>query len=116
MTETSVQKLQAMNGKLFEPSEFWPGMFPIFRVDANTKAKLNEVNEQIKRKAPTPKVVGEGPMVAFSARGYVGQYLVVVPRHRIVAVRKRRSPENHDPNDFRGEFVDFEAMVRTLVK
>jgi len=117
LTETSVKKLEAMKGKLFKTSEFWPGIFAtIFAGDANTKAKLNEVNEQIMRKEPRAKVVGVGPAVAFSARGYLGQYLVVVPRHRIVAVRQRRSPEKHDPNDFRGEFGDFEVMVRALVK
>ena len=65
---------------------------------------------------PVACEVGVGPLVAFSARGYLGQYLVVVPRHRIVAVRQRRKTENHDPYDNRGEFGEFEMMVRALVK
>jgi hypothetical protein len=77
---------------------------------------LNEVNEQLKKNAPAGKVVGQGPAIAFSAQGYLGQYLVVVPRHRIVAVRQRRSHANHDPNDALNVFGDFEVMVRALGK
>jgi hypothetical protein len=62
---------------------------------------LNEINEQFKKKSPTTQVVGHGPAVAFSARGDLGQVLVVVPKHRIVAVRRRRSTgKNHLPNIF----------------
>ena len=55
-------------------------------------------------------------MVSFSARGYLGQYLVVVPQHRIVAVRQRRSTGKHDPQDVRGVFGDFEKTVVGLVR
>jgi hypothetical protein len=61
-------------------------------------------------------VVGQGPAIAFSAQAYLGQYLVVVPRHRIVAVRQRRSPANQDPNDSRKVFGEFEQMVLALAK
>jgi hypothetical protein len=61
-------------------------------------------------------VVDQGPAIAFSAQGYLGQYLVVVPRHRIVAVRQRRSSANHDPMDSRNVFGDFERMVLALAK
>ena len=77
---------------------------------------MTEINEQLKKSSPAPKAVSEGAVVAFSAQGYLGQYLVVVPRHRIVAVRQRRSPANHDPNDARNVFGDFEIMVRALAK
>jgi len=117
LTETSVKKLEAMKGKPFKPGELWPGIFQtIFAADANTRRKLNEINEQLKVKSPPGKLVGDGPLVAFSARGYLGQYLVVVPRHRVVAVRQRRSTGKHDPNDVSGEFLDFEEMIQALVK
>jgi hypothetical protein len=77
---------------------------------------LNEVNEQLKKNAPAGKVVGQGPAIAFSAQDYLGQYLVVVPRHRIVAVRQRRSAGHHDPMDSRNVFDDFEQMVLALAK
>lgn len=116
LTEPSVRNLRAQKGKLFERFDLWPAIFQIFRVDPNTKGKLEEIEAQIRKNAPVPSEVGVGPMVAFSARGYLGQYLVVVPGHRIVAVRQRRKTENHDPYDYRGEFGDFEMKVRALVK
>lgn len=116
LTESSVKKLEAMKGKLSEARQFWPGLFSVFRDDDNTRGRLTEVNEQLKKHSPAPKVVGQGPAIAFSAQGYLGQYLVVVPRHRIVAVRQRRSTANHDPNDSRNVFSAFEAMVLALAK
>jgi CubicO group peptidase (beta-lactamase class C family) len=116
LTESAVKKLEAMKGKLFEAQRFWPGLFSVFRDDENTRGRLNEINEQLKKNSPAAKVVDQGSAIAFSAQGYLGQYLVVVPRHRIVAVRQRRSLGNHDPNDSRNVFGDFEEMVRALAK
>jgi len=116
LTDSSVKKLETMKGKLTESHQLWPGLFSVFRDDENTRGRLNDVNEQLKKNSPAPTMVGQGPAVAFSAQGYLGQYLVVVPRHRIVAVRQRRSPANHDPNDSRNVFGDFEQMVRALAK
>ena len=116
LSEASAKKLQTMKVEPSQNSEFWRRVFRIFAADPATKARLNEINEQFKKKSPTTKIVGDGPTVAFSARGYLGQFLVVVPNHRIVAVRQRRSSEKHDPYDPTGDFGDFETMVRALVK
>jgi CubicO group peptidase (beta-lactamase class C family) len=116
LTETSVKNLDEMKGTLFDGSEFWPGVFEVLGKDEKTRGKLNEIDEQIKRKEPSPKVVMQGPTVAFSAVGYLGQYLVVLPRHRVVAVRQRRRPANHDPKDFSNEFGEFEKMVLALAR
>ena len=115
LTDSSVKKLEALKDKKFESDTLWPGLFSIFRTDANTKGRLEAVNDQLKKKAPVAKIVGDGPMISFAARGYLGQCLVIVPQHRIVAVRQRRKPENFDGNDYRNSFGDFDAMVRALV-
>jgi CubicO group peptidase (beta-lactamase class C family) len=116
LPEASVKSLEAIKGKLFSVSEFWPGVFTVLANDKNTRARLTDFNEQIKKKAPAAKTVMQGPLVAFSALGYLGQYLVVLPQHRVVAVRQRRSPGKHDAMDFSNEFGDFERMVQALVR
>ena len=54
-----------------------------------------------------------GPTIAYSARGYLGQYRVVIPRERLVAVRQIRASSHLSDAD---DFGDFEEMVRELVK
>ncbi len=56
-----------------------------------------------------------GPAYGFKAAGYLGQYLVVIPRHRLVAVRQMRSPEKFDPSAPPDSFDEFPDMVRALV-
>lgn len=50
------------------------------------------------------------PLDAFWAQGYLGQYLVVAPAKRIVAVRQRADPERGD------EFGSFQELVRALAR
>jgi CubicO group peptidase (beta-lactamase class C family) len=116
LSEATVKKLEALKGKPIKPQDLWPGLFQVFGADENLRGKLNEVNEKIKANPPAAKEISEGAPIAFSAVGYLGQYVVVIPRHRIVAVRQRRAQGKQDPKDYRNEFGDFEVMVRALVK
>ncbi len=52
----------------------------------------------------------------YSAEGYLGQYLVVVPKHRIVAVRMRRSPRGKFDERKIDSFKDFKKLVAQLGK
>lgn len=52
-----------------------------------------------------------GPVEAFEARGYLGQYLVVVPKADLVAVRQIRSRETREPSQ---DFSAFAALVQAL--
>ena len=54
--------------------------------------------------------------VGFSAEGYLGQYLVVVPARRLVAVRMRRAPDG--PFDERkiDSLRDFKELVAALAR
>lgn len=55
------------------------------------------------------------PTLGFSARGYLGQYLVVIPSSRIVAVRLRETMDEAKANNQDLGFVEFADMVRALV-
>jgi CubicO group peptidase (beta-lactamase class C family) len=52
----------------------------------------------------------------YSADGYLGQYLVVVPQHRLIAVRMRRSPTEEFDERRIDQFRDFKERVQGLVK
>lgn len=52
--------------------------------------------------------------LGYSAEGYLGQYLVVVPEHRIVAVRMRRAPSGDFDDRKIDSFKDFKGLVARL--
>lgn len=51
----------------------------------------------------------EGPVVAYSAQGYLGQAIVVIPSARIVAVRQYRSRATPPPTD------SYPALIEDLI-
>ncbi|MCA9632325.1 MAG: beta-lactamase family protein [Myxococcales bacterium] len=56
-----------------------------------------------------------GPIIGAYSAGTLGQYLVILPRDHLIAVRMRKPPKRrkeHDPDDFPG-FID---RVRELVE
>ncbi len=77
-----------------------------------TTVKLDAMNVPIRS-------VVTGPLVAFNANGWLGQYLVVVPEHRIVAVRLMRAPPDAGTATFEEKKVDdmkdFQNLVIDLV-
>jgi CubicO group peptidase (beta-lactamase class C family) len=111
MTARSVEKLEALKGKPMEREAFWATLRPIVLADDVLKTKLRELNNDL----PRVKPVIEGPVRGYAARGYLGQYLYVMPRHRLVAVRQRRSREGSKPGDLTADFLDFMEMVAALV-
>ncbi len=56
-----------------------------------------------------------GPIVGTYAAGTLGQYLVIVPRDRLIVVRLRRSPERTDQAKIDRTFPDFIERARQLV-
>ncbi|HEV3457702.1 MAG TPA: serine hydrolase [Thermoanaerobaculia bacterium] len=62
------------------------------------------------RNLPTPKVTA-GPPIGFDANGALGQYLVVFPAARLVAVRQLRQHPYRSSGD---DFEDFPDLVRAL--
>jgi hypothetical protein len=57
--------------------------------------------------------------LGYEAQGYLGQYLNVTPRDRLVAVRQRRyrksANPDADPQDSKRNFGEFAEMVAALV-
>ncbi len=55
------------------------------------------------------------PVTGFYADGYLGQYLVVLPRQRLVAVRQMRSPKSGQVDESKiDSFREFPELVRQL--
>ncbi len=55
-----------------------------------------------------------GAPAAFHANGYLGQYLVVVPEARLVAVRQIRNGDRYDPKT--DGFEDFPARIARMAR
>jgi CubicO group peptidase (beta-lactamase class C family) len=56
---------------------------------------------------------GPGPIAGYRADGYLGQYLVIYPAERLVAVRMVAASAAYDPET--DGFADFQRLVRGLV-
>lgn len=111
MTPASLEKLEAVKGKPLDVPVYRNTVSPIVRGDEVIKKKLATLND-----VPQPKVVTKGPLLSFEAQGYLGQFLIVVPRDRIVAVRQRRGPGGDDQDlEMKRSFTDFADMVAALV-
>jgi CubicO group peptidase (beta-lactamase class C family) len=112
LTEESLKKIEALKGKRFDMQGFWTAMRPILREDKVLSGKLKELNDRLRTTGrPGPKRVA-GPIEGFSARGYRGQFLVVLPGRRIVAVRQLRAPKADSV--MTDDFNEFERMVADL--
>ena len=75
--------------------------------------KLSAVERELwKQKVPDAEYAF-GPIAGSYAQGSLGQYLVVVPEHRLVAVRMRRADAQRD--DIERSFPDFPDRVLALV-
>ena len=79
--------------------------------------KLTEWNENTWQRDVPDARFEFGPIVGAYAEGTLGQYLVVLPRDRLVAVRMRREPKDLAlRNDPERTFPDFVERVRGLVE
>jgi len=112
MTAESLEKLDALKGKPLEREQFRATVRPIIEGDAVLKTKQAELDQE----PPPWKQIADGPVRGFSAQGYLGQYLVVLPAHRLVAVRQRRSHEGTNHQDMKAGFPEFAETVASLVE
>lgn len=61
--------------------------------------------------------IHRGPIVAYEANGYLGQYIVVVPKAHIVAVRQVRGRDDYDGSTpWPDGYDDFTKRVVTLAR
>ena len=62
------------------------------------------------------KRVTLGPVRSYAAKGYLGQYLVVIPEHGLVAVRMRRYPQDEaELQNWSASFGGFASAVEAIV-
>ena len=113
MTARSVEKLEVLKGQPMEREAFWAALRAILFQDEVLKKKLQELDNDL----PPLKPIVEGPVQGYAAQGYLGQYLFVMPRHRLVAVRQRqrRDRDGANPEDPKTGFGEFMEMVAALV-
>mgnify|MGYP001588656830 FL=1 len=79
-------------------------------------AYWEELNSKWRRGLPFREIIQLGPVDGFYAVGYLGQYLVVDPKRRLVGVRMREANDNdwHDRPSV-DVFWDFPQLVPRLV-
>jgi CubicO group peptidase (beta-lactamase class C family) len=110
MTPESLAKLESLKGKPADPQSLRSKARAIVRGDEVIKKKLDVLSD-----LPALKWIVNGPLISYEAQGYLGQFLIVVPRDRIVAVRQRRAPGGNDPElELKRSFVDFAEVVAAL--
>ncbi len=128
ITPQSVEKLEALKGKPMEREAFWATIREILHRDKVLRTKLVELNKDMppvksipdgtarpKNDTPPANPNAGAPMRGYAGIGYLGQYLFVMPGHRLVAVRQRRKREGTNPEDWKAEFGEFPGMVEALV-
>jgi CubicO group peptidase (beta-lactamase class C family) len=79
--------------------------------------RLSEWNDNTWKRGARDARFEFGPVVGCYAAGSLGQYLVILPRQRIVAVRMRRAPQNPaERENTVHDFPDFVERVQALVR
>ncbi|WP_414494822.1 serine hydrolase domain-containing protein [Stenotrophomonas maltophilia] len=60
--------------------------------------------------------IARGPVVGYAANGYLGQYLLIIPEQRVVAVRLIHRRDSHEAprDDYSGFFADVVQLAQTL--
>jgi hypothetical protein len=109
MTAPSLVKLETLKANPMEGEGCWAALREILSKDKVLRTKLAEINKDLPRLQPLL-----GPVQGFAAEGYLGQYLVVMPRNRIVAVRQRRARAGAAWEGPKRDFGNFAEMVAEL--
>jgi CubicO group peptidase (beta-lactamase class C family) len=99
--------LAPLAGRQIERAEMFAALDRAFGRDRSLDAWVRNVPA---RDLPTPRVTA-GPAVGFDGNGSLGQYLVVLPAARMVAVRQIRQDSHLSGAD---DFERFTDLVRAL--
>lgn len=105
-----VSKLQPLVGRSFEGQG---ELIPAIEAALGEGAMDTWGREVMSRGLSPGKIfkIDMGPMVAYDAKGFQGQFIVIVPQARIVAVRLVESTEDWKPSD---GYDDFATRVIAL--
>jgi CubicO group peptidase (beta-lactamase class C family) len=109
MTARSVQNLEPLIGKPLDTNATWESLRAIIRNDEVLNKKLAELNKDLFKANQAT-----GPVLGYTALGYLGQQLFVSPRQRLIGVRQRRArpgADREDPNRDIGRFPEMVAQL-----
>lgn len=101
--EAVVSKLQPLVGRSFEGQS---ELIPAIEAALGEGAMETWGKEVMSRGLSPGKIfkIDMGPMVAYAAKGFQGQFIVIVPQARLVAVRLVASTDDWKPSDGYDDF------------
>ena len=105
-----LEVLQLLKGKTFRAGERTAAVAKVFGPDWRTIVSSQQLGN--KNTALFKKKLGE--VDGYYANGYLGQFLVIVPRSKTVAVRQVKQSKAYDPGT--DGFDDFISLVLQLGK
>ncbi|HVT61726.1 MAG TPA: serine hydrolase [Thermoanaerobaculia bacterium] len=100
--------VEPLRGKELPRDDFFASLDRAFGKAKGLESYVSNVRA---KGLPAPRTLA-GPTVGFDTNGYLGQYLVVLPRQRLVAVRQIRQDSYKGDDD---DLDDFPSLVRALV-
>jgi CubicO group peptidase (beta-lactamase class C family) len=103
-----LEKVSTLKGKGLAQDELFAELDRLFGAGKGIEAYMTNVRL---KNLPSPKVTA-GPAVGFSANGYFGQYIVVLPGPRIVVVRQIFTESHQSDAD---DFSEVKKLARELV-
>lgn len=106
-----IAKVAPMKGTLYERADFFATLSKVFEKDGG----LEYWYDHTWRKGLSDGAVSTGPVAGYYADGYLGQYLVVLPKQHLVAVRQLEAREDSPDAKNYDAFTTFAATVQTLV-
>lgn len=78
--------------------------------------RMPALEKEVRGRNLMPATLEKGPLVGFNSNGDLGQYLLVVPEHRLVAVRMFTPRDENGPRpDESSYFMDFIPRALALV-
>jgi CubicO group peptidase (beta-lactamase class C family) len=110
VSKAVLTKVETIRGKLFTRQEFRAELDKLFTPDE--MKEIRKANDTIISKLGSDVAFVPGPQIGFQSNGWLGQYLVVIPRDHLVAVRMVH--EYKGPED-KSSFTDFPSLVAKLV-
>jgi CubicO group peptidase (beta-lactamase class C family) len=107
MDEAFIRKILPLKDRLFAPGDYFAEIAKVL----GGPVGLEEWYDMTWRAGRSDGKTVDGPVSGFSAKGYLGQFVVVRTRERIIAVRQIDAASHRGEED---GFNDFAALVQSL--